>query len=336
MNKKVIILIILILLGIVVAWGFFNRQQFFSKSDSHTHRIGILNPGGPAFTNFFEGFQNRLKEVHHDNGVSFSITYRDAEGSSERLKMFISEMIKEKPDLIATVTSSPTSQIMDESGMTIPVVTAMGDPVEHGYIKSLQTSGTNLTGIAQQNIELTPKRFEILKNIAPGAKRVAVFYDTTCGPTKKARPIANEIVGQLGLTIVEYPMTTPSHEELAKALETIKRKDFDALIFYPHGTLFSKSDLFLKHARDEKLAIIMPDEESLSEGAIASYGPSYYEMGRQMARQAEKILTQNVHPKDIPFEQPDEIKFGISLSTAERLGITIPEDVLVLADRVVK
>ena len=83
-----------------------------------------------------------------------------------------------------TISGPPTFQALKETN-SVPILTAIGDPVEHGYIKSIQSSETNLTGIAQQNIELTPKRFELLKEMIPSVKRVAVFYDTTCGPTKK-------------------------------------------------------------------------------------------------------------------------------------------------------
>lgn len=341
MNKNIFIIIVsvVVVAGIGAGGYFYNNYQSLigSKKDLTlpASRVIMVNPGGPAFANFFDGFQDRLKIIYGEAEKEITFISFDAGGSSEKLKELISKAVEEKPDLIVTISGPPTFQALKETN-SIPILTAIGDPVEHGYIKSIQSSETNLTGIAQQNIELTPKRFELLKEMIPSVKRVAVFYDTTCGPTKKARPVANVLAPGLGLTLTEFPVTMPTKEKLAEALKNVTKKNFDALIFYPHGTLFSKSDLFLKKAGEEKLPIIMPDEESLQGGAIASYGPSYYEMGVQLARLARKVLLQGIHPKDIPFEQPSKIEFVISLSNAEKLGITIPPEILSRADKIIK
>lgn len=333
--KKILLYTLLIIAIIVVGW--YAYDTLAPKPVAlHTHHIEIVNPGGPAFSNFFRGFEDKLKDFHHKDYESIAITYKDAKGSSTVLKELISAAILAKPDFLATITSPATAQALKEANGTVSVLTALGDPVEHGYIKSLKDPGVLATGIAQQNIELTPKRFEILKEVAPHVKRVAVVYDTTCGPTAKARPIANAITPRLGLQVTEFPLTSPSREDLEKTLATISRKDFDALMFYPHGTLFSKSDLFLKKAEEEKLITIMPDEESLALGAPISYGPSYYDMGQLLARMAEKILTDGVSAGDIPFEQPQKIDLVINLTNAKKLGLTIPESVLGLADKVIE
>ena len=268
--------------------------------------------------------EDRLKELHHGEGLN--IYKSDAEGDPEKLKNMISKAVQAKPDIVITISSQPTQQALKESDGQIPILSALGDPVEHGYVDSLKESGTNLSGVAQQNISLTPKRLELLKELIPTVKKVAVFYDTTCGPTKKARPIANELAPKIGLELTEFALTNPSRGELEEASK-ITKKDYDALIFYPHGTLFSKADLFLTRAKEEGLPIIMPNEESLAEGAIASYGPSYYEMGRMTARLAEKILTDKIDIKSLPFEQPSVIDFYVSLSSAESLGITISPEI---------
>ena len=295
--------------------------------------VVIVNPGGATYTALFDGFQDALKGVSRTGGT-LSIVYKNAEGSQEKLKELVSEAVLLNPTLIATVSSPPTLQALNETKESkIPILAVLGDPTKHGYITSLQSSETNLTGIAQQSIELTPKRFEILKEIVPTVKKVAVFYDTTCGPTKDARPIANAAAPKLGLTLVEFPLTTPSRDQISEALKVVNAKDFDAIMFYPHGTLFSKSDLFLDKARAENLPIVMPDEIALKSGAIASYGPDYYTMGKQLARQAEKIFN-GVLPQDIPFEQALDITLVIDTGNAEKLGIKIKNDILERADKV--
>ncbi len=329
-----------ILIGVVIlaaAGGTYLYMQSGGNNEAQEEdknlTVVIVNPGGATYTALFQGFQDALKEVTRANST-LSIVYKNAEGSQEKLKELISEAVLLNPTLIATVSSPPTLQALNETKESkIPILAVLGDPTKHGYITSLQSSETNLTGIAQQSIELTPKRFEILKEIVPKAKKVAVFYDTTCGPTKDARPIANAAAPKLGLTLVEFPLTTPSRDQVSEALKVVNAKDFDAVMFYPHGTLFSKADLFLDKARAEKLPIVMPDEIALEKGAIASYGPDYYSMGKQLARQAEKIF-KGVLPQDIPFEQALDITLVIDTGNAEKLGITIQNDILERADKV--
>lgn len=323
--KKTIFTVIAFLIAGSIVWYVYKNQSFVTTS--HRHMVYLVNPGGPAYKSYFDNAESRLKELHYDGGASIAFHVSDAKGNPELLKAMISEAVQAKPDIIITVSSQPTLQAVKESAGQIPILSTLGDPVEHGYVDSLKGSGTNLGGIAQQNISLTPKRLELLKELIPAVKRVAVFYDTTCGPTKKARPIANELAPKIGLALTEFALTNPSRADLEEALKKVTKKDYDALIFYPHGTLFAKADLFLKRAREESLPIIMPNEEALADGAVASYGPAYSEMGRLVARLAEKILTDEISVKELPWEQPSIIDFYVSLSNTKRLGITISPDI---------
>lgn len=334
LQKPVVIIIAFILVAAAGYWYWSSgpRAQINQKI---AQSIVIVDPGGASYAELFRGFQETLKAAHPDSTDSLSIIYKNAEGNQEKLKQFVSEAVAMNPSLIATVSSPPTLQALGETKESkIPILSVLGDPTKHGYITSLQSSGMNLSGIAQQSIELTPKRFEILKELAPKVKRVAVFYDTTCGPTKEARPIANAAATKLGLILTEFPLTTPSRDDLKKALSAVNAKDFDAIMFYPHGTLFSKSDLFLAKAKELKLPIVMPEEGALKDGAVASYGPNYYVIGKQLARQAEKIL-KGVKPEDIPFEQAENIQLIIDLKNAKFLDVKIPTAVLERADKVV-
>lgn len=319
----------LVALAVVLTGGalWYVYQKKSPVAVSHNHTIYLVNPGGPAYQSYFDNVESRLKELHHEGGADIRFYKKNAEGNPDTLKAMISEAVQAKPDIIVTISSQPTQQAVKESEGQIPILSTLGDPVEHGYVESLKGSGTNLSGVAQQNISLTPKRLELLKKLDPTIKKVAVFYDTTCGPTKKARPIANELAPQIGLELVEFGLTNPSRAELEEALKQVTKEAYDALIFYPHGTLFAKADLFLKRAQEIGLPIIMPNEESLALGAIASYGPAYSEMGKLTARLAEKILTDKIAIGALPWEQPNNIDFYVSLSNAEKLGITISPEI---------
>ena len=323
--KKAILVVIAVALTGGALWYVYQRQA--PVVVSHSHTVYLVNPGGPAYKTYFDNVVSRLQELHHGGGTDIRLVNRDADGNPDILKTMITEAVQAKPDIIVTISSQPTQQALKESDGQVPVLSTLGDPVEHGYVDSLKGSGKNLSGVAQQNIALTPKRLELLKELIPTVKKVAIFYDTTCGPTKKARPIANELAPKIGLELAEFALTNPSRADLEAELNKVTKKDYDALMFYPHGTLFSKADLFLKHAQEVGLPIIMPNEESLADGAIASYGPAYSDMGKLIARLAEKILTDKTDIKELPWEQPSIIDFYVSLSNASKLGITISPEI---------
>lgn len=326
---------IALLVGVFIIIGgafYLYKDELLPASKKATAKeVHVINPGGETFGIFLDSFMKTLKESSSKDEIN--ITYLDTKGDKAKLDQYIDESIAKNPDLIATISAVPTFKITEKT-KTIPVLTALGDPVEHGYIKTLQGSGFNIAGISQQSIELTPKRIELLKKAIPSIKRVAIVYDTTCGPTKKARPIANAQAPQLGIILTEFPLTLPSKEDLQNVLNKITKKDFDAIMFYPHGTLFSKADLFLKKSLEEKLPIIMPDETAVKSGAFASYGPDYSEMGQALARIADKVLS-GINAGEIPFEQPEKIEYVISVPNAKTLGIILNDETLGSATRVI-
>lgn len=335
-----IVLIVIIVLAGAGYWYSTNKTKngndgVVSNTLAKKHKVIIVSPGGVTYAELFKGFEEALRVSYPESASTLTIEIKNAEGSQDALKKMISEAVAEGPSLIVTASSPPTLQALDETKVSkIPILSVLGDPTKHGYIPSLQSSGTNLSGIAQQSIELTPKRFEILKKLFPRVKRVAVFYDTTCGPTKEARPIANAAAPKLGLTLVEFPLTSPTRDQVTQSLKVVNAKDFDAIIFYPHGTLFSKSDLYINKAKEVGIPIIMPDETSLASGAVASFGPDFYLTGKQLTRLAIKVLN-GADPKNIPFEQAEDVKFVVSLKSLKALGKEIPNDVIDQVDKVI-
>lgn len=335
--KKNIIYLVLVVVFSGALFFLYNENQKTSPGAGTSQKkeavrtIYVIDPGGVTFSIFLKSFVKGL-ESSHEKGA-FNIVYKDAAGDKTKLAEAIDEAISKNPALIATISTVPTVELLKKS-TTIPVLTALGDPVEHGYIKSLQGSEKNVAGIAQQNIELTPKRIELLKKSIPSIKKIAVVYDTTCAPTKKARVVANAEAPKLGVTLVEFPVTNPSRDDLEKELKKITRKEFDAIIFYPHGTLFSKGDLFTKRSVEEKLPIIMPDESSIDAGAFATYGPNYGDMGESLVRIANKVLN-GVDPGTLPFEQPSKIDYVVSTPNARALGLNVIDDMVGSATKVI-
>lgn len=334
MPKKLFLIVLVFSILSIAVWYVYEHGGIKGGEETvHTHHIVVLNPGGETFTIFLDSFMKEIRKIHHEQGLSVVIDYKNTEGSKEKLKTYIDEAIAEKPDLIATISTRPTFDLADKT-KTIPILTALGDPTAHGYFKSIQSSGINIAGISHQSIELTPKRIELIKKMIPSIKNIAMFYDTTCGPTAIARPIGKELSKKLGITLTEFSLTNPGRKEIEDAFMGVDWKKFDAIMFYPHGTLFSQSDLFLKVARENKLPIIMPDKAALNGGALASYGPDYADMGRSLARIAEKVL-QGEDPGALPFETPSKIDFVLSIKNAKEIGITFSDEIKSIASQIV-
>lgn len=322
--KKILLGVGAVLLASFGSWYVYTAYQVEETKEGYT--IYLVNPGGAAYQAYFDAIEYQLNQSSASQKRQIEFVKKDAFGNPETLSSLVLEAVAANPDILITVSSQPTQLAIKESKGMIPVLSTLGDPVEHGYVESLKGSGTNLGGVAQQNISLTPKRLELLKELVPNIKKVAIFYDTNCGPTKKARPIANALAQKIGVTVTEFPLTNPSREDLEQALAAVTRGEYDGLLFYPHGSLFSKSDLFLKHATQENLPIIMPNEEALEQGAIAVYGPSYADMGKLIARVAEKILTDKLEVKNLPWEQPSTIHYFVSQTNAAKLKIPINQE----------
>lgn len=341
LKRPVVIAIIAIVIIFVGAYAVMSSK---SKSDAPalavnkvapTQTVIIINPGGDANGAIFAGFEEALRAQYPGDASKLVIITKNAMGDQAKLKLLVTEAVSEKPSLIAVATGDPLVQALNETKESkIPIVAILGDPAVHGYVVSNQSSGVNVTGVAHTAIELTPKRFEILKKVYPKAKRVAVFYDTACGVTAASRPSEKENTPKLGLEVTAFALSNPTREQVIEELKKINRKDFDSILFYPHLSLAINGDLFLKKAREEKLAIVMPEEFALKKGAIASYGPNFNAGGKQLARLAIKVLG-GINPKHIPFEQSQEVKFAVSIPNTKALGIEIPEALLKTVDLVV-
>lgn len=320
---------------LIVGCTIYSQLVVREKSIHHEHVVFIISPGEDSFTSFFGKFKEELQQTHYlgDNS-DLKMIYRDTRGSEENLGKFINEAISTNPDIIVTI-SGVSARAIQEKIPNIPILAALGDPVENGYVSSLRGSGNNIAGIAYQSVALTPKRLEILKKLSPRKiKRVAIFYDTTNIPTANARSVAAAHAGEIGLELVEFPVTNPTREELALALSRIDHEHYDALMFYPSAGLYMDSDLFLARATKEHLPIVMPDEESTRVGAVASYGPDYADMGRMLAHTANTVLD-GTNPAEIPFRQSTKINFVINRKLMKEFGFNICPELGDIATKVV-
>ena len=215
----------------------------------------------------------------------------------------------------------------------IPIVFMGGtDPVAAGLVKSFARPGGNITGIADLEIELVPKRMEIFRELIPGLKRVLLVYDVTNADAVSRLQVQREAADRLGLTLVERPVRTES--EARSVISGIRKGEVGG-IFSPRSLSLNIPGLILEIAPKRAIPTMFDLAFFVERDGLASYGASLYGLGRQAARLVDKIL-KGARPADIPVEHPTKFELVINLKAAKAVGISIPRSILLQADRVIE
>jgi putative ABC transport system substrate-binding protein len=294
-------------------------------------KIGIVTDAMVPWHTTTEGFRDGLKEFGYVEGKNVIFDTRAAQGDPTRLPRLAAELVKEKPDLLLCV-----SDACRKENRQIPMVfVQVSDPVRLGLVESIARPGGNVTGIANLRAELTAKRLELFKEVVPSLRRVLVTYDPREKDERDSVELARSAASRLKLTLLERPITAPL--DIEPGLAGLKEGGQDGILTVQAGAGASLNvpGRSLEVATSNKLPTMYPASFWTKFGALASYGPDQYSQGRQAARLAQKILT-GTPPREIPVELPDRIEFVINLKTAKRLGLKIPREALLRADRVIE
>jgi putative ABC transport system substrate-binding protein len=293
-------------------------------------RIGVLH------TAFFEeipsvaGLKAGLKALALDEGRDVKFDIRFTRGKLDEAPAAAAALVKSGVDLIFAQTEQSARAVKDVT-QTIPVVFAeVGDPVAAGLVTSIPRPGGNVTGMSSMATELTPKRLEILKAMFPAVRRVwAVYYADDFSSAEAARK-AQEVATVLKLEIVVRAVRTP--EELVGHLKTLRPGDG---LLSPPSVAMNIPAVILDLELMSKWPALFYNTFWAQAGALVSYGSDPYAEGVQAARLVARIL-RGERPQDLPVEGANKIELAINLKTARSLGITIPRDILVRADRVIE
>jgi putative ABC transport system substrate-binding protein len=295
------------------------------------YRIGIVIQGGPYYA-AVDGLREGLRELGFEDGKHFVIDLRDTKGDMKAVQAAALSLENQKMDLIFTVGTSVT-RAAKEATKSVPIVFYAGtDPVALGLVKGFAKPGGRVTGIHGQFSDLTAKRLDLLKEMIPGLRRVVTFYSPDNPAAQRSITIARDTARSLKMELVERRVT--SVEELRAGLRALRPGEADAIFFVSDAMVNSQQELILDTARTKKLATMLPEEGSVAKGALASYGESYYALGRLTAKPVQRVLL-GANPGDVPIEQLDKLHFVINLKTAKALGLTIPPSLLARADQVI-
>jgi len=298
----------------------------------HVYRLGALL-GEDQFVLAVEGFKKKMAELGYIEGKSISYQVYNGESDREKLRRFAEKLVQDKPDLIVTSSTTATVPVAKLTlGSNLPVVfLSSGNPLE--FVKSYASSGNNLTGISAATLDLTAKRLELLKELAPGVKRVVSLNNPKGVNYRDHLAAVREAAKQNGVTIRE--VNASNREELIQVLGSITRKVADAILLQPDVTMIRNIDVTVQHSIREKLPVVPTVIPNVRKGALATYAPEYFVLGQQGAVLVDKIL-KGAKPASLPIEQPNKLVLVINLKTAKAIGLKIPKEILIRADEVIE
>jgi putative ABC transport system substrate-binding protein len=294
--------------------------------------IGFLGAGSPGSqAALTAAFREGLSQTGWVEGQNLTIEYRWAEGRLDRLPALATDLVDRKVDVIAAMAGTPPAVAAKGATSTIPIVFSGGDPVERGLVASLARPGGNLTGVS--SLDLSPKRLEMLSELVPGAKVIALLVNPNNPFAGSTTTNAQEAAHTKGVQLHVLKASTES--EIDAAFTTLAQTHVDGLI-QPSDALFnSRLDELVALASRHAVPTIYDWREYPAAGGLISYGPSLTGIWRQLGIYAGKILN-GAKPADLPVEQPTRFELVVNLKTAKALGLTVPPAILARADEVIE
>ncbi len=303
-----------------------------AQKPAKVRRIGYLASGsglGPGE----EAFRQGLRELGYVEGQNIAIEYRFAMGKEDRLHDLAAELARLKVDVIVTP-STLDAVAAQQATKTIPIVMALSsDPVGTGLVASLARPGGNITGLTTLSPELNGKRLELLKETVPRLARVGVLWNLA-NPDKALEFEQIEVAArQLRLQLQSLEVRGP--DDFEKAFRGATTKRASALLTLTDTLTITQQSQIVELAAKRRLPAMFQTGEFVEAGGLMSYGPNDAALFRRSATYVDKIL-KGAKPGDLPVEQPTRFELVINLKTAKKIGLTIPPEMLVRADKVLK
>jgi putative tryptophan/tyrosine transport system substrate-binding protein len=297
-------------------------------------RIGYLGLGTGSENRLrADAFSQGLRQLGYAEGKNIVIEYRFAEGKLDRLSELTAELVRLKVDVIVTRGPAPTRAAKGATS-TIPIVmTQDPDPVGNGFVASLARPGGNITGLSTHTPEISGKQLELLKETVPKLTHLAVFGTSTIpGHALSLREIGLA-AGALNIQLQYLDVLGP--KDIETAFRAASKGRADALLVLGGAILGAQRTHIFEFAVKSRLPAIYATSGSVDAGGLMSYGVNLPDLDRRAATYVDKIL-KGVKPADLPVEQPKKFEFIINLKAAKQIGLTIPPNVLVRADRVIR
>ena len=297
--------------------------------------IVFLSTASPSAASArIEAFRQGLRELGYVEGKNIVIESRFAEGKADRLPDLAAEPVRLKVDVIVTAGPGPT-RAAKEVTTAIPIVMAQDpDPVRSGFVARLARPGRNITGLSRLSSDLVGKRLELLKETVPKLSRVAVFATLSSPAYARVLKELDLVAGALGVKLQYLDVLSP--KDVETAFQAAGKGGADAVLFrVANPILSSQRPQIAELAVKSRLLAIYERAAEVETGGLMTYGVSITDLTRRAATYVDKIL-KGAKPADLPVEQPTKFELIINLKAAKQIGFTIPPNVLVRADRVIK
>ena len=320
------------LLGGAATWPLAARAQ----QGERVRRIGVLLPASAddaRFQTFVGAFRQELQSLGWSIGRNVRIDTRWATANAAAIRRQAAELVALTPDVILAHGASTLGPLL-EATRTVPIVFPVtADPVGAGFVDSLARPGGNATGFMAIEYSMGGKWLELLRQIAPGVMRVAVFRDASI-------PSGNALFGVIqamaqALKVEVIPVNMRDADEIERALAAFARAPAGGLIVTGSAGAYKYSDLIITLAARHKLPAVYYEHSFVAAGGLMSYGPDFVDQYRRAAGYVDRIL-KGEKPADLPVQAPNKYELAINLKTARALGLTVPPSLLATADEVIE
>jgi putative ABC transport system substrate-binding protein len=283
---------------------------------------------------FLEPFRTTLRELGYVEGKNIALEQRFP---SERPEMFASmarDLVERRVDVLVAV-SPLAAAVAKRATSTIPIVFVVHpNPVEAGIVSSLARPGGNITGQSSLMVELSAKQIELLSEVLPGLKRIAVLVMPTFGPAgPQYFDEAAAAAAKLGVEALRYDAATV--DDFERAFAEMRQHDIDAVMFAPAPVYVPARERIAKLAITHRLPTVGVSEVTVRSGILLWYGPNFQNMFRQAAHYVDRIL-KGANPAELPVQQPTKVELVINLASARTLGLEVPPALIARADEVIE
>lgn len=303
-----------------------------AQPPAKVYRVGVVLEGGPYYA-AVDGVRAGLREQGFEEGKQYTLEVRDVKGDLAAVAVAARSLERGHVDVIYALATSVSVRVQ-QATTAVPVVFYVGrDPIAAGLVKTLARPGGRLTGVESRSADLMAKRLEIVREMIPGLRRVIGFYDPGNANAREYATLARDAARQLRIELVERHVR--SVDDLRASLRTLKTGEADALLIAGDGMITSQTELVVEAAKARKLPTMFNERTGAVAGGLASYGTSYYALGRLAAKYVHRMLT-GTSPADLPVERSDRYELVVNLKTAKAIGVTIPQSVLGRADEIIQ
>jgi putative ABC transport system substrate-binding protein len=307
-----------------------SAQEYKAQQAMKVYRVGVLgNENNPPWG----GFRQGLRDLGYVEGRNLSMEWRWSEGKPDRFPALAMELVALRPDIIVASGTQAVRAAMAATSAIPIVMTTSSYPEKIGLVKSLSRPGGNVTGLTNVGPELSGKKLELHKEIAPKASRVAVFWN----PASTVEPLAlQELLTAASAVSVEIQsVEVRGPDAFSAAFAAVSSSRVHALLALGNPINFKGRQLIADFALRNRLPSIYDERLFVDAGGLMSYAPSFTDSFRRAATYVDKIL-KGAKPADLPVEQPTKFELVINLKTAKALGLTIPPSLLARADQVIE